>query len=86
MSVFNGNIFEGEFAHDLDSFYVKSVKSVETGSNLSEDQVEELLNYLVQHQGQSTAITINDQMPMMLEAEEVQCLIGELRFIKSHLD
>lgn len=86
MSVFNGNIFEGEFAHDLDSFYVKSVKSVETGSNLTEGQVEELLNYLEDHQGQSTAITINDQVPMMLEAEEVQCLIGELRFIKSHLD
>ncbi|WP_345243546.1 hypothetical protein [Pontibacillus salipaludis] len=86
MSVFNGNIFEGEFAHDLDSFYVKSVKNVETGSNLTEGQVEELLNYLEDHQGQSTAITINDQMPMMLDAEEVQCLIGELRFIKSHLD
>lgn len=78
---FNGSIFGGDLLED--GFYLTRVKHLETASNISAKQMTNLQNYLRNYseQNESCTITVNDQIPVLLSAEEVKELEQELNQI-----
>ncbi|MGJ9459190.1 hypothetical protein [Oceanobacillus sp. CF4.6] len=84
MRNFSGKIFSGELDQLQDSFYLTQVKNLQTASNLSESKLMQLNQYL-SNQGESCMITINDQMPILLQEKEVEELLVDLASIMDAL-
>lgn len=85
MEQYNGEIFSGEFSKDNDNFYLTQVKSMETGSELSLTQLNQLRNYLANHQD-DFMLTVNDQIPVLLDEEEMDLLLDDLSNILNALE
>jgi uncharacterized protein YbaR (Trm112 family) len=85
MEQYKGEIFSGEFSKDNDNFYLTQVKSMETGSELSLTQLIQLRNYLAKHQD-DFMLTVNDQIPVMLNEEEMDLLLDDLSNILNTLE
>ncbi|MFD2045632.1 hypothetical protein ACFSTA_18275 [Ornithinibacillus salinisoli] len=85
MNNFAGNIFCGEFDQVNNNFYLNQVKNLHTASTLSESQLINLVNYL-NKQVDTCTITVNDQIPILLQQDEIQILLKELDLIMHELD
>ncbi|WP_138418444.1 hypothetical protein [Aquibacillus sediminis] len=87
MEEFQGNIFSGELNETDHSFYLTSVKHLQTQSNLSEANIQQLYNHLLTQSKQEDTytITLNDQIPLLLKKEEMQQLLEDLSIIKEKL-
>ena len=77
MRNFSGNIFSGEVDEFKDSFYLTQVKNLQTASNLSESKLMQLSHYL-SCQKDSCMITVNDQIPILLQEKEVAELLVDI--------
>lgn len=80
MSHFTGEMVSGEFDQINESFYLTQVKNLHTQSNLSEKQLTNLYQYLMK-QDENCTLTINDQLPILLKAEEINDLLKDLKAI-----
>ncbi|MFS0673787.1 hypothetical protein [Ornithinibacillus sp. 179-J 7C1 HS] len=78
MEQFNGAIFQGEI--DQKSFYLTQVKTISTASSLSLDQLVKMVSYLSE-QKDSCYITVNDQIPILLQDRDIQSLLADLEDI-----
>ncbi|WP_156289936.1 hypothetical protein [Oceanobacillus salinisoli] len=85
MNQYSGAIFSGEFDQSNDSFYLTEVKSINTGSVLSENQLSHLEEYLIK-QHDSCMLTVNDQIPVLLQKHEIDELLGDIRQILEGLN
>ncbi|WP_087973931.1 hypothetical protein [Oceanobacillus rekensis] len=84
MRNFSGNIFSGEVDEFKDSFYLTQVKNLQTASNLSESKLMQLNHYLT-NQKDSCMITVNDQIPILLQEQEIAELLVDLAGIMDTL-
>ncbi|RLL41737.1 hypothetical protein D8M04_16850 [Oceanobacillus piezotolerans] len=80
MSHFTGEIVSGEFDHTNECFYLTQVKNLYTQSNISEKQLTNLYQYLMK-QDDNCTLTINDQLPILLQVEEINDLLKDLKAI-----
>ncbi|SET75012.1 hypothetical protein SAMN05216389_12452 [Oceanobacillus limi] len=80
MSDFSGDIFRGEIDQTTSIFYLNHVKNLHTASTLSQKQIVSLIEYL-EKQSDTCTITVNDQIPMLLQQEEIELLLKELNVI-----
>jgi uncharacterized protein YneF (UPF0154 family) len=80
-----GSIIAGEFDSSLNEFAIQQVKHFETESILTENQLNQIYNYLKrnQHQEDGQIITLYDQMPIRLSQEEINQFIDDLEKVKS---
>ncbi|WP_068675958.1 hypothetical protein [Oceanobacillus sp. Castelsardo] len=85
MEQYTGEIFSGEFPEGSNNFYLTQVKSMETGSELSLTQLIQLREYLAKHQD-NFMLTVNDQIPVMLEQEEMDLLLDDLSNILNTIE
>ncbi|MBU9710931.1 hypothetical protein [Evansella tamaricis] len=86
MNQFTGSIFSGEVSTEEDIFYLTQVRNLATHSTLTEAQLEKLYSYLLTQSEQgSCTITVNDQIPILLNSMEVQSLLEELDTILESL-
>jgi hypothetical protein len=75
-------IFSGEIDVNSQDYTLKEVKNIATQSVISKQQLESLYDYLSRQKGdESVTITINDQIPLMLNNLEVGQLLHELEQI-----
>ncbi|SHG72629.1 hypothetical protein [Ornithinibacillus halophilus] len=79
---YSGEIFSGEF--DANSFYLTQVKNLTTSSTLSRNQLHRLFHYLEEHNDTFT-MTVNDQLPVLLQHEDISTLLKELEEIMREL-
>ncbi|MBM7571013.1 hypothetical protein [Aquibacillus albus] len=86
MNQFNGSIFGGDFLEN--TFYLTRVKHLDTASNISSEQMKHLYQYLMKYseQDESCTITVNDQMPILLNADEVHFLQNDLSELLAKID
>ncbi|MEN2766787.1 hypothetical protein [Ornithinibacillus xuwenensis] len=82
MEQFSGAIFNGEI--EPGSFYLTQVKNIPTASSLSIDHINKLTEYL-NAQKESCTITVNDQIPMLLNEQDMNHLLQDLKAIVSIL-
>ncbi|MDL4839338.1 hypothetical protein [Aquibacillus rhizosphaerae] len=82
--MFEGNIFSGESDLLQHEFYLTKVKHLNTQSNISKQQLEKLHSYLSHYseKNESCTLTINDQIPLLLNSNEVHQLIVDLQKIQ----
>ncbi|SDM17136.1 hypothetical protein [Sediminibacillus halophilus] len=87
MNYFDGALFSGEFSDDDELFYLRRVKNLQTQSILSNRQLEQLHHYLSRQNSrqESCTITVNDQIPVLLNQQEAEQLLTELDEIIAHL-
>ncbi|QTN00259.1 hypothetical protein ERJ70_13695 [Sediminibacillus dalangtanensis] len=87
MNHFDGVLFSGEFSDDDELFYLRRVKNLQTQSILSNRQLEQLHHYLSRQNNrqESCTITVNDQIPILLNQQEAKQLLSELDEIIAHL-
>ncbi|GAB3054020.1 hypothetical protein [Virgibacillus ainsalahensis] len=85
MNNFSGTIFSGDFDEDQETFYLTQVKNISTQSTLSTDQLTQLYQYLKKQEDTCT-ITVNDQMPILLQADEVAQLLKELDIVMEQVN
>lgn len=83
MQKFTGNVIAGEFSDSSSDFYVTNVKHLVTQSKLSKTQLEQLSAYLEKHKvtNESCTVTVNDQLPILLQADEVSTLQNEIKTV-----
>ncbi|MFE8699541.1 hypothetical protein ACFYKX_02765 [Cytobacillus sp. FJAT-54145] len=88
MNHLDGHILSGEYDENGREFSIQQVKSFSTLSVLTENQLNQLHNYLQLHQDdlEGQIVTLYDQMPVRLSKEEVQLLISDLEFIKDFFE
>ncbi|KGX90963.1 hypothetical protein N781_06170 [Pontibacillus halophilus JSM 076056 = DSM 19796] len=87
MKGYEGELVSGSFMEDEASFYLTSLRHLETASTLGRDQLLQLYRYLhhQQEQGESCLVTINDQMPLLFQEDEVAMLMNDLREIMNEV-
>ncbi|GER68579.1 hypothetical protein BpJC7_22670 [Weizmannia acidilactici] len=80
-----GNIISGEFDENLNEFSLQNVKHFYIASTIRENQFRALYDYLKKHQhnNEGQIITLYDQMPVSLSAEEINLLIQDLEKVQS---
>ncbi|WP_042147660.1 hypothetical protein [Paucisalibacillus sp. EB02] len=78
METFNGAVFQGEM--EKEGFYLTQVKQISTASSLSIDQLMKMAAYLGT-QEDSCTITVNDQIPLLLNQEDIKKLLQDLEAI-----
>lgn len=79
---YDTQIFSGEIDVNSQDYTLKGVKNIATQSVISKQQLESLYDYLSRQKGdESVTITINDQMPLMLNNREVGQVLYELEQI-----
>jgi hypothetical protein len=75
-------IFSGEIDVNSQDYTLKEIKNIATQSVISKQQLESLYDYLSRQKGDEfVTITINDQIPLMLNNLEVGQLLHELEQI-----
>ncbi|RKQ32974.1 hypothetical protein [Oceanobacillus halophilus] len=84
MNQFTGGVFAGEFDQGNDNFYLTEVKSLQTGSVLSKKQLSDLYQYL-NNQNDTCMITVNDQMPILIQKDEIDLLLRDIGDIMQSL-
>jgi len=77
MGNFSGTIFSGTFDQVEEIFYLTQVKNLQTQSRLSEHQLNQLYYYL-DKQENSCMVTVNDQIPILLQKEEINQLLLDI--------
>ncbi|MED4731030.1 hypothetical protein P9597_23435 [Aneurinibacillus migulanus] len=79
----NGAIFSGELNYDAKEFTVTKIKNIPAQSVIKHRQLQAIRNYLTKTKGSqhSYTITINDQIPLLLNTTEVEQLVNELEAI-----
>lgn len=85
MNAYTGEILSGEMDRDQASFYLTEVKSMETRSEVSLKQLKLLWDYVVK-QEDTFMLTINDQIPILLNNEEVTSLLDDISKIIKTLE
>ncbi|MEN2467124.1 hypothetical protein [Ornithinibacillus sp. JPR2-1] len=78
MEKFNGTVFHGEL--EQNSFYLTQVKNISTASTLSLEQLVKMASYL-DRQNDSCYITVNDQVPILLNDVDMKNLQRDLEVI-----
>ncbi|WP_078552878.1 hypothetical protein [Bacillus alkalicellulosilyticus] len=84
MSYLNGHIISGQFNDELNVFSVQKVKNFLSESSLNEKQVQDLYHYLKRNEGTGQVITLQDQLLVSLNEQEVAGLIDDLQHIQSN--
>lgn len=77
MVEFTGKIVAGEVDLTDQSFYLRQVKSLETKSQMSEQQLNQIYQYLSQ-QNDTCMLTINDQIPVLLQEDDISAFMNDL--------
>jgi hypothetical protein len=79
-----GSILSGNLDCDSREFVVTRVKNVSTQSVISFDQLSSIYKYLAKSRNgiEPFMMTINDQIPVMLNSEENKQLLHELERIQ----
>ncbi|WP_085993787.1 hypothetical protein [Oceanobacillus senegalensis] len=85
MNQYTGAIFSGELDKKNETFYLTEVKSLTTGSTLSLNQLEQMYSYLGKQQD-SCMLTVNDQIPVLIQENEKNELINDLHHILKNLN
>jgi|SRR5699024_486581 len=79
-----GHLISGEFYENRKEFSLQQVKHFVTETTLNENQLHTLSTYLNRHQDpDGQIVTLYDQMPIRLSAEEVKLLAEDLGQIQS---
>jgi hypothetical protein len=79
-------IFSGEIDMSSQEYTLKEIKNVTTQSVISKQQLQSLHRYLSRQKGEeSVIITINDQIPLMLNQLETEQLLHEINQIIKQL-
>lgn len=84
MVEFTGRIVAGEVDAINQSFYLTQVKNLETKSQISRDQLNQIYQYLKQ-QDDSCMLTINDQIPVLLQEKDINAFMYDLTQIKNSM-
>ncbi|WP_027414663.1 hypothetical protein [Aneurinibacillus terranovensis] len=75
-------IFSGEINVNSQDYILTEVKSIATQSIISKQRLKSLHDYLLRRKGdESVIIAINDQIPLLLNGQEVGQLLDELNQI-----
>ncbi|GGA70392.1 hypothetical protein [Ornithinibacillus halotolerans] len=82
MESYNGIVFQGDI--EQNSFYLTMVKNITTASSLTKDQLVKMISYL-EEQHDSCYITVNDQIPILLEDADRSNLLNDLEEILQQL-
>jgi hypothetical protein len=78
----DSQIFSGDIDIQSQDYILKGVKNITTQSVISKQQLQSLHDYLSKKRGSgSVTITINDQVPLMLNNEEIGQLLNQLNQI-----
>ncbi|WP_078546810.1 hypothetical protein [Litchfieldia alkalitelluris] len=79
------NIIQGEIVDN--QYILKQVKQLSTQSVMKKQQIKQLSDYLAKsiHHDDQHLITINDQLPIRLNNDEVNQLLNELEMIERSL-
>ncbi|GGC77890.1 hypothetical protein GCM10007216_05520 [Thalassobacillus devorans] len=82
---FSGEILAGEFDRDSDAFILQQVKQLSTSSSLNKDQFDAIYHYLIMNQDDTggQVLSLNDQLLVRLNQEELQNFIADLDRIKN---
>lgn len=83
-----GAIFSGKMDEEGQLFILSQVKNLDTQTVLSRKQLQGLREHLLRlkQQGAPFAMTINDQLPMMVQPDEMDALLGDITAIESMFD
>ncbi|WP_053365667.1 hypothetical protein [Bacillus sp. FJAT-27245] len=83
--IIEGSIISGEFDQSMNEFSLQKVKNLNTESILKESQLMSIYNYLKKHEHEADGqiITLNDQMPIRLNPDELRQLMVDLEKILS---
>ncbi|MED4204982.1 hypothetical protein [Neobacillus mesonae] len=79
-----GNIISGEFDELMNEFSLQKVKHFTTESTIKEKQLKNINDYLKKHRNDidGQIITLYDQMPILLNQEEINLLISDLEKVQ----
>ncbi|WP_409274581.1 hypothetical protein V1499_05945 [Neobacillus sp. SCS-31] len=83
--IIEGSIISGEFDPSMNEFSLQKVKNLSTQSVLKENQLTSIYRYLKKHEngGEGQIITLNDQMPIRLNPDELKQLVADLEKVLS---
>jgi hypothetical protein len=83
----NGQILSGKVDYNKEEFIVEQIKMISTESVINEFQLQKIYNQLTNLEDEeSFVLTVNEQLPLRLDAEEINLLKLELEHIRSLLD
>lgn len=83
----NGNIVSGQFDYPNNEFVIKQVKHLDTVSSIEKDQIELLYHYLSKNNnGSGQVLSLNDQILLQLNSDEIRALLNDLETILSKLN
>lgn len=88
MQTMNGSVISGEIFPEKDEFYVKKIKNFETESILNLNQINAIYDYLskASHYDNFHIVTINDQLLIKLNNEEIQLMLKDFDQVKNGLN
>lgn len=80
-----GNIISGSFDEDRKEFNLQQVKHFHTETTISEEQLDNLYQYLKEHKddAEGQIVTLYDQLPVRLSQEEISLLLSDLEAIQT---
>ncbi|RBW71313.1 hypothetical protein [Bacillus taeanensis] len=82
----NGQILSGKIDYNKEEFIVDQIKMISTASVINEFQLHKIYNQLSHLENEeSFVLTVNDQFPLKLNAEEIDLLKSEIEHIQSLL-
>ena len=84
MTYYQGDILKGLFQEE-NGFTVQEIKHFQTETILGENQLHDLFHYLQNHVNneQGQVITLNDQMLIPIQSNEIHQLLNDLEHILS---
>lgn len=85
MEEFNGKIINGHFNPEEEDFIITQVRHIDTQSTISDHYLKNLKNYL-ESSKEGCTIAINDQIPILLDMEEISNLVDDIERIMEHLN
>ena len=80
-----GSIISGTLDSSNESFHLQSVKHLETSSTIGKERLEMLYQYLMK-QNESQVISLEDQLLLHLEKQELSDLKADLSQILKQLN
>lgn len=87
MEKYDGQVLSGEWDDVTSEFILKRVKQIDVQSVLTEKQFTRLRSYLETHQlNESIMITLHDQIPIMIAAEQRNELDSDIAGIAQYWD
>ncbi|MCP8616148.1 hypothetical protein [Salirhabdus salicampi] len=88
MQRFEGQLIHGECDLNSNEFLLTQVKNIDTQSIINDRQMKTLYHYLMKtnEEQESCVITVNDQIPLMLNKEDVPLMLHDLQQIMNDLN